>query len=53
MVKGFYVVVNYKTYERKSFSTFRDFQDWYRHLGINEASEWSGWQYVEMNECSD
>lgn len=42
-----YVIVNYVTYERKAFSRFEDLRDFYRHLSIEENSQWSGWQFIE------
>ena len=42
----YYVLKNKKTKEEKRFRTFNALREWWRHLGIEESLEWSGWDFV-------
>ena len=45
--RGRYTTRNLRTGEIRTFSTFTAYLEWYRHLTIEEMSEYSGWRYIE------
>ena len=42
-----YVINNRVTGENKSFRTFDELREFYKHLSIAEMSQWTGWRWVD------